>query len=282
MIQEAIDYVFQQGMQQDRVLDIHDNGESVEKLILTDAGKSEIREYSKPPAPRDHALYSLDDFVLFLKSDHAKDGGVITVNENDVVADLAYTKHSTFCVRLPLKFSTEFLALQELFKGIGHRELWSKLISDLDGCIDEALLASLSMIHVSASTVGNTEIKSTGVQSASISAKVDILCQAKEGADKTPVSMKTEWTFTGRLWEYYDETCEIDLRMEVDVAGKENEKKLVFKFHPKKLERIKSDMRASLVERLRGELSAEKFTVIQGDFGELSSPQACVRYPSEQ
>ena len=279
---EAIEYLYEQGKLDTRVLDVHEGAESVHKLIVNSDGKSELKEYPYPPISRDHVTYSIDDFVKYLKSNHAKDGGVIMVNETDVVADLAYAKHATFLARLPLRFSTEFVALQELFEGVGHKELWSLLISHLDGCIDEALLASLSMIHVSASTVGNTEIESTGVQNASISAKVNILCQSREGADKTPVSMKTDWKFTGRLWEYYDKTCDIDLRMEVDVAGKENEKKLVFKFHPKKLERIKSEMRAALVERLRKDLTGhEKFIVIQGDFGDPLTQQASVRYASE-
>lgn len=260
MIKEAINYLVQIGQKTPQVLTVHVDPEKIHKLICHGDGKTELMQFDQQPVNREHQIFSLEDFIEYLNSDHCKnDNGIVFVEEKQAIADLAYRIHQTQRVVLPLENSVEYDALLKLTTGVGQKELWKLLITDLDGCLPESLLAAISVIQVSSKTEGNCEIKLTGESSSRSNSGLKVTFQPKEGAELKETTIPLDWEWKGRIWECFDRVCAIKLRLEIDTdAG------LRFIFNPRKMAQTLIEQRACLVEHLQEKISA-RFQIYQGN-----------------
>ncbi len=265
MIREAMELLHTLGKQRAGCMTLHETTESIDKLIRHGDGSTEIKTFDKSPIGRNHSFGTLYGFLEYLNSYHCEieeESAIVFVEPDAVAADLAYRKYEEQWARLPLEKSPEYKALEMLFKGIGQKQLWKLLITDLDGHLSETLLASISLIQVSAKTENKCEIKMTGASQGSMMSGVKIFFQPKEGAEQREADISLQWAWTGRIWECFDEVCTIDLRLEIDT-----ENSLKFIFHPRKLESVLTQHRNRLVDAMKKELG-DRFMVFSGTRGE--------------
>lgn len=261
MFQQAIEYLLQAGRKTPQVLAVHEDPEKIHKLICFSDGQSELMQFDQKPVNREHKIFSLADFIEYLNSDHCKnDKGVVFVEEKRAIADLAYRIHQTQRAVLPLDDSAEYAALLQLIRGVGQKELWKLLITDLDGCLPDSLLASISLIQVSSKTEGSCEIKLTGESNNRMNNGLKVTFQPKEGAELKETTIPLDWEWKGRIWECFDRICTIKLRLEINTdAG------LCFIFNPRQLAKTLIEQRACLVKHLQEEIG-KRFQVYQGEF----------------
>lgn len=258
MIREAIEYLHTLGKSTPQVVNVWEEDEMVLKLVSFSDGKSEIKPFVKREKDFKHTLYTLEDFVAFFNTDFP-DPVMIFVQLDGIFADLAYQTHKNHHVVMPLLFSAEFNALTQLIQGVGQKDLWKLLITDLDGCLPETLLAAIGRIQVSTKTEGQCEIKSTGETIQEGKSGIKIVFQPKEGAEFKEATIPLDWEWKGRIWECFDEVCSIRLRMEIDTKNG-----MRFIFNPRQLDRVLTQHRQALVQKLRDDLPG--FYIYQGTY----------------
>jgi hypothetical protein len=261
---EALQYLVDLGMGFPQVVDVHSREGIQTKLVIPgNGGTPELLEFESARRERRHEFHTLQSFKDYLNSeDCGSDHGVIFVNPESVYADLAYKEHTIQAAKLPLTFSDEFIALQDICgKYHGQKELWRKLISDLHGCIDAGLLLSISQIRIAASREDEAKVDITGVGSSqSKEAFAITYADPRTQADKT-AEIPVEWNWKGPIYDCFPEESAVCLRLEVATT----DRGLAFIFHPRKLRQVMQSAREAIVQSIASEVP-DRFRVYEGTY----------------
>ena len=127
MIKEALEFNYELGLTKDAVVDVHEDAEKSTKLVLVGGGY-ELKEYVYPPVPRSPVFHSLDSFVDYLESDHARDAknGIVFVGDGFVMANMAYREHRQDLASMKFKDAAEYRAMERLCQNNGVKKRCGK------------------------------------------------------------------------------------------------------------------------------------------------------------
>lgn len=260
MIEKALEYQFNLGVDSPRVVDVHTDDTTRHVLVVGNDETPAILQYSLPSPKIRHKLLSLDSFCEYINK-HGE-SGVVFVGQNRIVADLAYKTHKTHTLYMDLDQSDAFKALNQLFAGVKQKELWRLLITHLNDHIPCGLLLAVSGIRVAASQEALCSISSSGLSDQSNQSRVIVHYTAAGGKGEQQKEIPTEWVFTGPIFSCaLDAVHVIPLRLEVSSEGG-----LSFRLHPRNLESTIREARANVVEAIEGVLDAQDFQVYQGEY----------------
>lgn len=257
MIKEAMEF-FANRTDRGGIETVREQGEWTTYLLRPGAGEpARLERMPRPPALRAHVMETLEGLVEYLdprKSDPSSSrSDVVFVERGGVVAILNYLSHERETVRVPLVASEEFEALETLRAGATQKQVWRELVTRLSGCVEEELLSAISAIRITAKNQEGARIDRVGVRSASSETSAELVVQyqgAKAEDGQQQARLREAWTFTGRIWEAFDQAAEIKLTLEIDL-----EKDLRFIFHARRLEAALRAHRARLIEDLRVRLA---------------------------
>lgn len=266
MIMEALQFLVELGAEKTKEIF---EGDGVEHHLIN--GK--LEELDRPLPNRSHTFRTLDGFIDYLQSDHAKKTtintdddergkDVVFVGSDSIRAQLLYQESTANEHRLNLNLeeSEEFLALRKLFDGVSQKDLWRMLVTDLTGCINNSLLLAIGQLDVTEKNVQQTRIDTSGIEQREGSNGITILYPAQNGEGELIAPLKVDWDWTGRIWECFNQEAVVHLRLEIELE----KNGLKFKFHPSRLELVMSGQRADIVETLRERLPKEQFDVFEG------------------
>lgn len=267
-LKEAIQYLVEQGKDTIKFNKVFDRGNEI-VFHTNDQTGSQILIERKPPRDRKHLFGTLDGFIAYLNSKHCGVAktldtpikpGIVFVQKESVAAEINYdpNDHLTHAAMLPLTDAEEFAALKKICGySMGQKALWRILATDLDGCIDPALLLHVAQADVNTSNKSNVKITTTGIADIEV-VRIHTIKTA-DGSIQIPES----WTYTGRTWECYDRRVDIPLRLELDISDAGG---LTFRFHARRLQTILNEQRQALVETLTGTLDTTKWTIYEGTY----------------
>lgn len=260
--QKALQYLVETGEKQCPIHPIYKDRSKSVVLVQKPDGTHEVIHFELPAEERKHTITTLEGYLGYLNSKCATPSGVVFVSREMVVADLAYLEHTSQSVTMPLSPSEEYKALMHLCGSDWRQKaLWRLLATDLHGCIDRALMLSIGRIKVSQKDEVDIEIDNVGVQGGSAEQRIGVSYRDPKGEGGLRAELPEEFTWTGRIWECYEETFSVVLRLELEVV----EKQLVFKFHPRRLESVLQAARLSLVQRISAGVP-EGYCVFEGSF----------------
>lgn len=260
MIKEALKYLVDLVEAQTSVLKLYEDNESVH-LLINEAGLVREKEFIKPTQWPGLTFGSMEGMISYLAAHTEEVYGALFVGEDRIVADMAHGplgQNNPRIAVLPLFPSEEFTALGGLFSGVNQRQLWRRLISDLHGCLPPSLLLAISQMKVKASAEQQSHIEISGVGSEKNAASVAISYAGAKGTETVEIGL--DWTYRGRVYDCMDQHYEIPLRLEVSV---ENGKEVLFRFHPRQLQRLMRQVRADIVAKLTG---IDGFTVHEAEY----------------
>ncbi|GMW02620.1 MAG: hypothetical protein AMXMBFR84_37560 [Candidatus Hydrogenedentota bacterium] len=252
------------------VIDLHKVASGVERIIRVPGEPSKREFFANDCRGRNHTFTTLEGFCDFLNGPHCVDNhdgegvGVVFVQREDAKlahADLDYLGNGKpESAVLSLQRSTEYKALEKLATGIGQASLWRLLFTDLEGCIEpDNLITYILDMDVKLEDGKQVKISPLGPSAVRSSSAVSIKYPNSEGGMETR-EMPVEWKWSGRIWEGFDYSCEVDLRMELS-ASREGD--VIFKFHPKRLAEHNNNARLALVAALRQRVTGP-FNVYEG------------------
>jgi len=210
---------------------------------------------------RRHLFMSRVGFIAYLNSEKSgKEPGAIFVNDQSVYADLNYMGEVPQVANLPLTFAEEYAGLCTIIQGVSQKVLWREMLTRLSGCIDNGLLVQVSNLNIRQESGSNVKIEHLGLEQQKTDKGVRIAVDDQNGKGSLVAELDTKWTWTGRIWEAFEQTFSIELTMEVDISSGP----LRFIFHPKRLETVKREARLALVEEIKNQISGERFAVYEG------------------
>lgn len=259
---ESLKYLVDIGRQEKKVVPVFEDDWQITQLVYSD-GNWHIETFAKPGPKRHHVFRTLESFMNYtnaqipvpsvVEEDVSYDGYVIFVDDGKVEALFDYRGHREEKERisLPLVRADEYGALLDIKDDenpITQRDLWKLLISNLDGCLDPALMVAISQINLQAERIKNCQIDTTGISQSSDRNQVRLVFSGAKGDVST--SIPTDWTWKGRIWECFDRTYEIGLRMEV----RQNGDTLGFVFHPRRLASVYQKAKMDLVRDIKSRL----------------------------
>lgn len=258
---DAIQYLVETVDKNQRVVDVHDDGDHVYKLF-TWRGGIEVKSFDKKPVSRNHTFTTLEGLLAYLNGPNCvNDSGILFVGNEGVHVELAYRSQVPQMAYLSFTYSPEYRALQDLMHGVEHRKLWSLLNSDLYDTIDRSLLLAIGGIRLRANGDTSVKINDFGVVSRSEQSSITIEYADPSGKNGMMVeSIPTEWNWSGRVYTCFDELVNIQLRLEVF-----NKNGLIFVFHSRNLLRVIDGLRNKLIKRIAGSVP-KQFTVHEGEY----------------
>jgi hypothetical protein len=229
------------------------------KHVVINGGVKTIQKLG--PA-RAHTFTSLEGFIDYLNSVRSGDGsGIIFVGADKVLAHLDYMAIVNQTASLPLAKSEEFTALAGLFSGVNQKDLWRALLTKLDGCLPLELLLQISNLNIKVTGESALAVERVGLESKREAQSIRVTCDDAKGKGSQTADIGVNWTWKGRIWEAFDQEFEIELTMEIDTKNG-----LVFRFHPKRLEKVMRAARLALVAQIKGQVTADRFTVHEGSY----------------
>lgn len=227
---------------------------------FTGDGFQLVREAAAPLVHQHkfRTVMGLTDYIAAHPVDDAP--GILFVGDDKVYADCAYgSREGAQCV-LRLEPSEEYQALEKLMEGVGQKELWRALISDLDGCFDTTLLLQVSNLEFADDSKATVKIDAAGLGDATARACFRVTTTGEGGPSSATLTL--DWTWRGRIWRCFEDQADIALRLEL---MKKKDGGLVFIFHPKRLSEVVDNHRQRLVERIKA-AAPERFTVHEGAY----------------
>lgn len=244
-------------------IDVFDNGDSV-SMLVNNGDKAELVNFVKPPKSRNHRFYTLEGLFSYINSIHCQNQtGVLFVGQNEIDIDLAYGENKMdWSAKLLLLHAEEFSALMKLTRGVSQKELEVLLKTSLYDCIPPDLLLAISHISVSNKSDCDVKITPIGTTKASMSSGVNISFADKSGQSLNS-DLRLDWEYTGRIWECYQKSFTIKLRLDVSYDERNG---LTFTFHPRRLSKVNMDAREDMIGFINEHIPSH-FTVYEGVLG---------------
>lgn len=269
VLADAVAYLMRSGAEKPRVLDVGETDLDVVKLVVA-PDLAELVTVPRREAGRTHTFYTLDGFLGYLNSAFCPDqgpgcerigkrtynqegkllaaaaasspprarAGVVFVDMNEVRADLAYGEHVKQTAVLELAETDAFLGLRRFARGVGVKDGWRLLVTDMDGTIAKDLAAGLSSLRVRAADRTDVDIDATGLSAVSGASTIKVTWSgAKEGGE----DFQTDWAWRGRIWRCFDQEFTVACRLELD-----NSDGLKVYLHPRGLNEVLEQARVAL------------------------------------
>jgi len=199
---------------------------------------------------RDHILGSIESFLEYLKSPHAKGPIAVFVGPTKVVANLDYrsptpstegpmaeVRGAPQVISLPLVPSKEWVALERLGEGVSQKALWRLLVSDLAGTTDPELLASIATLATKKTAKAAEVVDQVGISQLEGGLSIAITVGGQESQ-----SIKTSHFFNVRPWEGLETKICIETALEIDPDRPDQ----FFTFHPRSIDMAIIEARRSL------------------------------------
>lgn len=255
------------------------NAETIDKIIEESGGGKLLAEDSlalhfavgggiqhvpKPKALRGHHFTTTQGYIDYLKSDRAGEGkAVVFVDASEVRAELDYMSELRQTATLKLAESEEFIALRALISGVNQKTLWRLMLTKLAGCIDVSLMLQTANLNIKATSDSDIQIQATGLENKNQSAQVTVTWTDPKTKGSHSAQVRTDWIWSGRIWQAFDMVFDIALTMEIDTDSG-----IKFIFHPNRLDNALEKARLALVDKIKGDLAGKdsRYTVHEGRF----------------
>lgn len=246
MIQQALDWMFQQGLQRAKSEIINARPDAADYLITHGDGHTEVVSYAKPVEYL-HSFRTVEGLVGYLNSRHCGgvENGIVFVGRKKVYANIAYHSNQSQGAFMLLDFAEGFLGLRRLFDGVGPKDLWRLLVTQMWGTIDPALGADVRAIRIDSGSSNEIEIDDLGIVARDGNQRT-LNISYPDGKELKNKQIRTEYQYEGRIFECMPNVYCITLRVEVLVSNGS----LIFKFHPRQFESVMTQARQDIVNAL--------------------------------
>lgn len=239
------------------VLPIHESPTETVVSIFGDGGYAAPEHYDRAPVQFVHRMDTVDSFIAYLNGEADPPfKGCVFVGEESVNADLNYRGHLVQGCRLPLELSPEHRAIRKLGNGVTQAGLWKLLVTDLAGCAPDDLVLAARNVSMKLSGAKDVQIDNSGIVSGKDARTVTLtMGDASE-------TLKLDWVIKKiRIWECFDKTYEIDLRLVIEP----NDEGVRFTFYAVRIDLVIRQARIDLASAISKAI--EKFPVYIGDYG---------------
>jgi hypothetical protein len=256
MLKELVEKLLDTGRELSGIETVFEDSIRIVKRV-----NGEIRQYAVEDRRQVHSFGSLEGLLAFVNSAHCGWPGVIMVNEKGIFVDPSYETNRDDRLTMPATFSDAYKALGKLAQGIGQRNLWRLLVTDLAEAIRPAgkLLSFIQGVNIRAESKNEVTISAAGETDQSGGSVLTVTYPGKGGAS-AEARIDVEWTWRGRIWDTFAKEYEIPLRLEI-VPGSEG---VLFTFHPRCLSDVLRRMRLDLVAEI-AEKIPKHYSVYEGE-----------------
>ena len=242
-VKDAAAYLVKLG--EEKIAQVHDDGRTV--WMQTPGGIRDYRKVAAVPG-RSHALHSLASLVDYVTGpfcDASKT--TVFVSREKLYGDCRYGTDETQRLTMPLALSPEYVALQKLFAGVGQKDLWRLLVTDLAQALDPGLVLAIGSLEraTKGSDVGTVDA-TTGLVSGSREFAVSVV---SKGVSQE-VKLQPNYLFSGPLVTAIEGKYEIGLRLDMDST----DRGLVFRFHPIGLDRVWQSLLEDMAGMIRDQV----------------------------
>ncbi len=243
-----------------KVESLHDEGEALQKIVRY-GDKTEILTLPKTPLGRRWILHTVPSVVGYLNSNHAAAGGIVMVNMDGTVVNLAIDKHVPHTVFMGHRHATEFGHLMQTFRPLGQRAMRMMLREKLGANIKHAETIQNGLAGIDIAVSKKTELNDLNIKEVDKTTTViQFNYLANEGTK--PAQLLRDTVYTGRIFDCVDKQYEIPLVLSVD----EQDGKLVFAFSAPLLDDTIAKAVADIAEMLRGNVSNDQIQIYEGSF----------------
>lgn len=273
MLAELFDRLVQHTKQRVMVLCIDETPDTVEKAVLVDGSVvGDSFTVRNMPPKKSHIFDTLQGFTSYLNSEHCEvttgdpvvpgRKHIVFVGGEYVTANLSYSSNEVHAAALSLFIAEEFEALMKLREGVGQKELWRVLVTDLaDSFGGPQLRLAISNLDLKHTEERQVEISDMGLEEEGGKRYAQLTYPSlTTGETEEQKTVALDWTYTGRFRECYDYQITVPVRIEVTIEDKAP----LFTFHCIGLPTIIRQYREALATHIRNELSDDRYTVHEG------------------
>ena len=186
-----------------KVEDLADNGETVTKIVRKGTAFEQV-DIPKKPMDRGFTFNSVASLVDYLNSDHAKDGGMVMVNEKRSYADLNVGKHVAHWAHIQHTYASELCYLLQLRSPVTQQSMRMAMRDLLRDYIENAeiLAMQLSAVKVRKSSERNVRINAMNLVTRDGIDTIAMTVDTPEGEQE--FALGYSWKFTGRVFDCTD------------------------------------------------------------------------------
>ncbi|KKM71911.1 hypothetical protein LCGC14_1425830 [marine sediment metagenome] len=244
--------------------------------------KAKYKIASFPPK-KSHIFDTLEGFTSYLNSEHCEvtkgdpvvpgRKHIVFVGGEYVTANLSYSSNVVHAAALSLFIAEEFEALMKLKEGVGQKDLWRLLVTDLSNSFGgPQLRLAISSLDLKRSEEQQVEIADMGLEEEGGKRIAQLTYPSlKTGETEEQRTLQLDWTFTGRFRECYSQEITVPIRIEITIQHGAP----LFTFHCIGLPTIIRAYREALATHIRNEINGDRYTVHEGvEVPDATSPAA--------
>lgn len=233
--------------------------ECSDSKILRIPGQTELESFDKEFTSERPVLQAMESFVSYIETsrgDDTNNRSIVFVNDQGAYAQLNYPdKVAARFVSMPFLFTKSFRSLSALHRGVGGKDLWRRLVTDLSGSMDASIAAMVRSVSLNQSSETKVDITEMGLEGGGHATKVRL------GFGENATDLPLDYEYKGPVWQC-DREREISVKMRLELSLDEG--MLLFTFHPIELPTVIEEARNAIVSRLREKLADKGVEVYDG------------------